>query len=112
MSIMMTLHLRADGAKVEAYSNANEEAMAAIIGKAQRHGLIAHRFYSDGEGMLMVLDEWPDAESFQAFFSEAHDEIGEMMAAVGAQGEPDISYWHELRTSDRYGWGIDAHAMH
>ena len=44
MSIMMTLHLRADGAKVEAYSNANEEAMAAIIGKAQRHGLIAHRF--------------------------------------------------------------------
>ncbi len=29
---------------------------------------------------MMVLDEWPDAESFHAFFAASQDEIGPMMA--------------------------------
>ena len=49
---------------------------------AVEHGLIAHRFYgSDGE--IMVIDEWPDAESFLSFFGHVEAEVGAMMAAVG-----------------------------
>jgi hypothetical protein len=42
--------------------------MQGILEAAKRHGLIAHRFYgSDDGGSLMVLDEWPDRQSFESF---------------------------------------------
>jgi hypothetical protein len=53
----------------------------------------------------MVLDEWPDPESFQAFFAETQDEIGPMMAGADMQAEPEISFWRELNTHDQFGWG-------
>ncbi len=67
-------------------------------------GLIAHRFYAS-DGSLMVLDEWPDAESFHAFFGSTQSEIGPMVAAADPQSEPTIEVWRELETHDRYGWG-------
>ena len=60
--------------------------MGIIFKKAEQHGIIAHRFYSDGAGGMMVLDEWPDAESFQAFFGESAGEIRPMMAASWSSG--------------------------
>jgi hypothetical protein len=44
----------------------------------QIHGLIAHRWYG-ADGEFMAIDEWPDAESFQAFFDEAQPDIGPVM---------------------------------
>jgi uroporphyrinogen-III decarboxylase len=105
MSVMVTLRLKADASKLEAWAAANPDAMTAIMDKAKQQGVIAHRFYGDGAGGVMVLDEWPDADSFQTFFHGSMDEIGPMMAAVDAQGEPQVSFWHELETHDQYGWG-------
>jgi hypothetical protein len=51
----------------------------------------------------MVIDGWPDAESFQAFFSEMEAEIGPMMQAVST-GEPEIVFWTKLETGDDVGW--------
>ena len=51
----------------------------------------------------MAIDEWPDAASFQAFFSESEPEIGPMMQQV-ATGEPEITFWTKLETGDDYGW--------
>ena len=47
----------------------------------------------------MVIDEWPDAESFQKFFSEMESEIGPMMQ------QPDVTFWTKLETGDEVGWG-------
>jgi hypothetical protein len=47
----------------------------------------------------MVLDEWPDEESFQRFFA-AHPEIGELMGQVGVTSEPTITFWRKLDTHD------------
>jgi hypothetical protein len=107
---MVTLRIKADGSRLESYGSTHEEVFSGIIKKAEQHGLMAHRFYGDGKGNVMVLDEWPDAESFQAFFAEAQGEIGGMMAEVGAQGEPEVMFWTELKTPDRVGWGIEAHS--
>ena len=50
----------------------------------------------------MVLDEWPDATSFHTFFQGTQAEIGPLMMAAGAQGEPEIGIWRELDTPDRW----------
>jgi len=105
MSVIVTLRFKADSAKLEAYAASNPDVFATVIEKAQGHGLIAHRFYSDNSGGLMVLDEWPDAESFQAFFGETQAEIGPMMGAAGVTEPPEISFWSEMDMPDRVGWG-------
>ena len=72
---------------------------------AKRNGLIAHRFYgTDGE--FMAIDEWPDGDSFHAFFSEAGPQIGPMMEAVGVTSEPIADRVDEARdVGDDFGWG-------
>lgn len=108
MSVIVTMRIKADGGKLESWATEHEDVLASIIKKAEQHGVIAHRFYSDGSGNVMVLDEWPDTKSFQAFFGESEGEIRPMMAAVGVQSEPEVSFWQELNTPDRVGWGVEA----
>jgi hypothetical protein len=106
MSVFLTLKIPADPQAVEQWSKENPEKLKNIVGAAKSHGLIAHRFYgSDGGGNTMVLDEWPDRQSFEAFFAEQEPQIRPMMEAVGATGQPEPSFWEELATGDAYGWG-------
>ena len=51
----------------------------------------------------MVVDEWPDAESFQRFFEADQPNIGPLMQEVGT-GEPEITFWRKLETGDEVGW--------
>jgi heme-degrading monooxygenase HmoA len=74
-----------------------------ISARAQEQGLIAHRFYGS-ENEIMVVDEWPDAESFQAFFAEAREEIEPLMREVGVTADPEITFWRKLDSHDEVGW--------
>jgi hypothetical protein len=99
MSVFMTLHVKGDPAAIEARAQADPAGMQAILDIAKRHGLIHHRFYGrDGE--ILVVDEWESEEGFRAFFGEAADRIGPMMAAAGVTTEPEPSFWRELDTND------------
>jgi hypothetical protein len=51
----------------------------------------------------MVVDEWPDAESFKRFFEGEQDTIGPMMAEV-TTSEPEVTFWRKLETHDEVGW--------
>ena len=104
MSVIMTLRVSGDPEELERRAAGNPEGMRAILEKAKSHGLIAHRFYG-APGQLLVVDEWPDPESFQRFFEEARAEIEPMMAEVGATAEPEVMFWRELNSGDAYGWG-------
>jgi hypothetical protein len=104
MSVIMTLRANGDPGALEKYAGANPDGMGAIVEKAKGHGLIAHRFYGSEDGQLMVVDEWPDPESFQAFFAEAQSEIEPMMRAAGIQSEPEVTFWRPLETHDAVGW--------
>ncbi len=102
MAVIMTLRVSGDPAKLERLAAENEGMIAGIAERAKEHGLIAHRFYgSDNE--IMVVDEWPDAESFQRFFASEEDQIGRMMEQV-ATSEPTITFWRKLETGDDVGW--------
>jgi hypothetical protein len=45
----------------------------------------------------MVIDEWPDAESFRRFF-RSQTEIPRLMQEGGAQDAPEIAIYRKLDT--------------
>ena len=103
MSVIMTLVANGDPDELERRAAGNPEGMQAIAERAKAHGLIAHRFYG-AEGQIMVVDEWPDPQSFQGFWQEMGSEIEPLMREVGVTGEPDVTFWRKLETHDEYGW--------
>jgi hypothetical protein len=106
VSVIMTLEVVGDPKALEHFASENKDTMQAVLDAAKRHGLIAHRFYGSDDGSrLLVLDEWPDRQSFESFFKDQEAEIGPMFEAVRATGEPQPSFWQELTTHDEFGWG-------
>ena len=103
MSVILTLTANADPDALERRAAQNPEAMRAIADRAEANGLIAHRFYG-AEGKIMVVDEWPDPQSFQRFWDEMQGEIEPMMREIGVQAEPEITFWRKLETHDEVGW--------
>ena len=105
MSVLMTVVANGDPRKLEEHAASDPAAMHAILDSAKRHGLIAHRFYGSDDGQIMVVDEWPDEQSFQSFFEETGDRIMPMFQAAGVTSEPQPKFWRELESDDAYGWG-------
>ncbi|HZT45472.1 MAG TPA: hypothetical protein VFA24_04765 [Gaiellaceae bacterium] len=106
MSVLMTLWVQGNPDELERLAAQDPAGMRAIADAAKEHGLIAHRFYGT-DGQIMVIDEWPDRESFERFFESQRATIGEMMATAGVTGEPGINFWRELETHDAVGWGAE-----
>ena len=107
MSVLMTLRAKGDAAALESHAAADPAGMKAIMDQAVANGLIAHRFYASPEGDIMVVDEWPDPESFQRFFAATEAQIGPMMQAAGVASEPEVKFWRKLEMGDDYGWGAE-----
>ena len=74
MSVYVTMRVTADQAAFEQAVADHADAIDRIMGIAKTNGLIGHRWFR-GEGAVMAVDEWPDAESFQAFMGEAEAEM-------------------------------------
>ncbi|HEX6444004.1 MAG TPA: hypothetical protein VF053_02870 [Streptosporangiales bacterium] len=98
MSVLMTLRVPGDAGKLEALASEKPEVVQQILARAREHGVQAHRFYGTDEELLIV-DRWPDADSFQRFMA-ASPEVGELMAAAGVTGEPEITFWRALDVDD------------
>jgi hypothetical protein len=105
MSVMMTMVMSGDPNKLEEHASSDADAMQEILASAKEHGLIAHRFYGTDSGEIMVVDEWPDSQSFESFFEENQERIGPMMQAAGVTSEPQPKIWRKLETHDEHGWG-------
>jgi len=102
VSVIMTLRVAGDPDKLEQLAAENADMIRGISERGKAAGVIAHRFYGS-DGQIMVVDEWPDAESFQRFFAAEQESIGPMMEQV-ATGEPEITFWRKLETGDDVGW--------
>ena len=105
MSVLMALRTKGDPAKLEKMAANDPDSIRKISADAKKSGLIGHRFYGSDDGQILVLDEWPDAESFHKFFEAHQADIGQMMAVVGATAAPDITFYRALDTHDEVGWG-------
>jgi len=104
MSVIVTLQMKGDPKRFEEYAAAHADNLRAIAAEAKAAGVIAHRFYGAEGNQIVVIDEWPDTESFHSFFEAQAAAIGPMMADAGLEGEPVITVLHELDTADKVGW--------
>ncbi len=107
MSVLVTLWMRGDATKFEQIAADDPTRMRSISDRAKEHGVIAHRFYATDDGDVMVIDEWPDPESFTRFFESMQAEIGPLMQEAGVTGEPAVRFWRKLETGDDIGWGAE-----
>ena len=101
MSVLMTLRVKADPARLEQYAAENKDRLKSISSRGRETGAVHHAFYGSDDGTVLVVDEWDSPESFRSFF-EGNAEIGEVMQAVGAEGEPEVSFWRKLDTGDEF----------
>jgi hypothetical protein len=104
MSVIMTLYVRGDPEKLESVAAERRELIGGIAERAKELGCMAHRFYGTDDGQIMVIDEWPDKESFNRFFEDQEAEIGQVMQVAGISGQPGINFWRKLETHDEIGW--------
>jgi hypothetical protein len=100
----MTMRGAGDASALEQRAAEKPDEMRAIADRAKEHGLIAHRFYGSEDGQIMVIDEWPDAESFQQFWESTRSEIEPLMSGIGMTGEPEVNFWRKLESRDEVGW--------
>jgi hypothetical protein len=102
MSVLMTLRVTGDGAAIEKLGADEGALFEGVTEAAKKRGLISHHFFgSDSE--VLVVDEWPDEQSFRSFFEEAGPAIGQMMSAAGVTSEPSVEFWRHLDVGDDVG---------
>jgi hypothetical protein len=102
MSVMMGLRIAGDAQRIEQALNSDPERLKRISQRARDAGCTSHAFYAnEAGGEVLVVDEWPDAESFARFFEDGTD-IGEMMAEAGVTERPTPVFWRQLDTPDRF----------
>jgi heme-degrading monooxygenase HmoA len=100
MSVLMTLRVTGDVAKLERLGAEDPSLFSGIIERAKERGLISHRFWTSGDEVL-VVDEWPSEEAFQGFY-ETTPEIQQIMQYAGVREPPEVSFWQPVDTRDEY----------
>jgi heme-degrading monooxygenase HmoA len=101
--VLVTVLFQGDAAKLEQIGADDPGRMQAISEQGRQAGAISHRFYATDDGDVMVVDEWPDAESFNGFFQAMQSEIGPLMQEAGVTSEPAVRIWRKLETNDDVG---------
>jgi hypothetical protein len=101
MSVIVILRIPGNPADLESYAaGPGGEAMRRVGEAGKAAGAVRHTFAgSDSE--ILVIDEWGDEKSFQAFFA-AQPEIADIMRDGGAQGPPEMSFYRKLNTPDQF----------
>jgi hypothetical protein len=101
MPVITILRVPGDPADLERYAaGPGGQVMVRISEAAKSAGAIRHTF-AGGENEVLVVDEWPDEETFQAFFT-GQPEIADVMREAGAQGPPQTSFYRKLNTPDQF----------
>ena len=96
MSVTIIGRVKGDPEKIKQVFASHAADMEEITGIGKEMGAISHRFVQ-GDGEILILDEWDTAEHFQAFFS-SQEKIGQMMQEAGVAGPPQIEVYESLST--------------
>jgi hypothetical protein len=78
-----------DVGKAVEYAKGNADVPEDITAYGKSLGQIGHRIATDGKD-LVVIDEWPDADTFNTFFAGA-TRMGEFLIGAGVVGEPEVT---------------------
>jgi hypothetical protein len=98
---MVILRIPGDPADLERYAaGPGGDVMRRISDAAKAVGAVRHSF-AGGENEVLIIDEWPDEQTFQAFFN-GQPEIADVMRDAGAQGPPATTVYRKLNTPDQF----------
>ena len=100
MSVLVIARLKVDPAKFEDLVARRGAEMPAISQRGRDAGALHHQFVA-GDGEVLIIDEWDDAEHFGAFFA-GQPEIADLMADAGVAGPPEVTIHPVLDTPDRF----------
>ena len=101
MSIIVVLRVPGDPADLERYAaGPGGEVMKRIAAAAKDAGAVRHTF-AGGDDEVLVIDEWPDEQTFGAFFAN-QPEIADVMRGAGARGEGQPTFYRKLNTPDQF----------
>jgi hypothetical protein len=99
--VIVILRIPGNPEDLERYAaGAGGEIMRRIAEAGKAAGAVRHCF-AGSENEVLVVDEWPDEQSFQAFFA-SQTEIADVMRDGGAQGPPEIGIYRKLNTPDEF----------
>jgi hypothetical protein len=102
MSVLMVLRIDTDGEAIERVAKEHGDTMKGVAERGRAAGAIHHAFYA-GDGEVVVVDEWPDEQTFLGFFESENSEIGQLMQAAGVTGEPSPPrFYRKLDTGDDF----------
>jgi|ERR1041384_3707679 hypothetical protein len=101
MSVIAILRIPGNPKDLENYAaGPGGDVMSRIAAAGKAAGAIRHIF-AGGDNEVLVIDEWPDEQSFQAFFA-SQPEIADVMRDGGAQGPPETTFYRTLNTPDQF----------
>ena len=89
MSVFVIVKVPVEPANLEKLWAERAADFQAVAADGKSHGALHHR-WAFGEDHVVVIDEWPDAASFDKFFTNQQI-IPELMAAAGAAGPPEVT---------------------
>ena len=88
MPILVTVHIAATIESAREVDKDHPELREQIMALAKKHRMLAHRrFHRDGE--ILDLDEWENADDFNAFLAEARPIIDELAQLRGSDAPVD-----------------------
>jgi quinol monooxygenase YgiN len=102
MTVLIMLRMPGDGARLEKAATENRSLLQPVVAKAREYGVISHRFWAN-ETEIVVVDEWPDQQTFEAFLADQDDQIKQIMDQAGVTTEPELTHWRKLATGDEVG---------
>jgi hypothetical protein len=100
VSVIVIGRMKVDPANVEKLWADRKADFDAVAAAAKKAGAIHHR-WAFGDGEVLIIDEWPDADSFNGFFS-SQTKIADLMAAGGVQGPPDFTIVEAKQGPDEF----------
>ena len=100
MSVIVIGRFKADPKRLEQAFLTQGQTFIDVSADAKSKGAIHHQFGA-GAGEVIIVDEWPDEASFQAFFA-GHPDIPKIMAEVGVSAPPSFEIFQQMDSPDRF----------
>jgi quinol monooxygenase YgiN len=100
MSVIVIGHITVDPAAVERLFRERAADFEAVAADSRTHGAISHR-WGFGDGQVLIVDEWPDADSFQKFFDN-QQMIPTLMQAAGVTAPPSFEFFEAKDSPDTF----------
>jgi hypothetical protein len=100
MSVMVIGRMQVEPANVAKLWAERKADFEDTAKRAEAAGALHHR-WGFGDGEVVIIDEWNDAESFQTFFSSS-PMVADLMQAAGVQGPPEFTIVEAKQAPDEF----------